>query len=182
MICPYVALEDGTTVETGSQEGERKEWKFTLEKHPKKAAYRMRVSFKSRILMRKSMTRRTACSADPASQGAKRQKIMMVAEKVWGDGARPTAWVNDLAFQKLERLWAKVDRAPNANVLDDISVAADGLDVAGDLREFRRNLFAKIEKRSNGERQGKKEDSSDSSSESSSESEEYSSSSSSHAA
>lgn len=54
--CTYVALADGTYVETGMQEGERKEWKWGLEKHRKKAAYRVDSSWmKARILMRKSM-------------------------------------------------------------------------------------------------------------------------------
>ena len=36
--CEYVALKDGTHVQTGTQEGARKEWKWGLEKHRKKGS------------------------------------------------------------------------------------------------------------------------------------------------
>ena len=163
--CSYVTLGDGTTVQTGSQEGERTEWKFTLEKHRTKEAYRMRDDvFKPRILMRKSMTISASCSAVPA----KRQKLMLM-ENVWGDSPHPAAWVNDPVFRKLDELWKEADTASNGYVLDDICLAADKLDVGGDLRDFRRNLFAKIEKKTlqSGAHKGKKEEDSCDSNESS---------------
>jgi hypothetical protein len=74
------------------------------------------------------------------------QRTLGMTAKLWGHGRRPEQWARDPVFQQLEDLWAQLDKPPNSRVVDEICIAADNLDVSGELRNYRRNLFKKIDK------------------------------------
>ena len=149
--CSFLVLADGTRVGT-AHDDDGPEYSIWLDKHRTKSAYRIFPGFddckmKARILMRRlaePMVTNTKRSASPVPNSGKRQKVT-VTDKVWGSGLCPTQWLRDPALQKLEGLWQQADKAKDIVHIDNIYEVADSMSVSGDLRDYRRNLFAKLD-------------------------------------